>query len=177
MISKLRRKRVPSWDINSNSSKKRRRNSFVHTAKILSALPLLTILISSISLGACITEKTQNEKTEKSEANTFNFSRIEGRNYYLLEEGFTCRANAPGKPILKSWKNRVEFNNGEILIWETVCNDNPTVKPFDIKNFSFSKDLSLLEYQSEEYSFYEEPPKLCLEGQWCPISEQEEIEQ
>jgi len=144
-------------------------------AKMLSALPLLTVFISSISLGACITKDTQNDDkmTVKSEANTFDFSRIEGRNYYLLEEGFTCRANAPGKPILKSWKNRVEFNNGDILIWETVCNDNPTVKPFDIKNFSFSEDLSLLKYQSEEYSFYAEPPKLCPGGQWCPVTELE----
>lgn len=144
---------------------------------MLGVLPLLTIFISSISLGACITEEIQNEKTEKSEANTFDFTRIEGRNYYLLEEGFTCRANAPGKPILKSWKNRVEFNNGEILIWETVCNDNPTVKPFDVKNFSFSEDLSSLTYQSEEYDFYEEYPKLCPEGHWCPVSEQEGVKQ
>jgi hypothetical protein len=142
--------------------------------KMLSTLPLLTVFISSVSLISCINGETKNESVESSESNTFDYSRIEGRNYYQLEEGFTCRANAPGKPILKSWKNRVEFNNGDILIWETVCNDNPTVKPFYIKNFSFSEDLSSLKYQSEEYKFYETPPKLCSEGQWCPVSEQQE---
>jgi hypothetical protein len=142
-------------------------------AKMLSALPLLTFLISSASLGACLNGETKNEMVESSDSNTFDYSHIEGRNYYQLEEGFTCRANAPGKPILKSWKNRVEFSNGEILIWETVCNDNPTVKPFDINNFFFSEDFSKLEYQSEEYTFYAEPPKLCPEGRWCPVNEPE----
>jgi len=60
------------------------------------------------------------------------------------------------------------------LIWETVCNDNPTLKQFDTKDFAFSDDFSLLKYQSEEYTFYAEPPKLCPEGQWCPVSEKEQ---
>ncbi len=121
---------------------------------------LLTTLI--ISIGACY---------NVGKTNTFDFSHIiEGRNYYLLEDGFTCRANAPKRPILKSWKNHIGFNNNEILIWETICNDNPTIKPFNINNFSFSKDLSSFIYQSEKYMFYEVPPKLCSEGQWCPIS-------
>jgi len=104
------------------------------------------------------------------QSNTFDFSYIEGRNYYLLEKGFTCRANTREKPTLKSWKNRLEFSDGEVLIWETVCNDNPTVRQFDIKDFSFSEGLSLLKYQEEEYVFYAKPPKLCPAGQWCPIS-------
>jgi len=41
MIFKLRRKRVPSWDINSNSPKKRQRNLFAQWASALFCLNFL----------------------------------------------------------------------------------------------------------------------------------------
>jgi len=101
-----------------------------------------------------------------------NFNQINGRNYYLLEDEFSCRANAPGKPLLKSWKNRIEFRDGKVLIWETICNDNPIRKKFSPKEFLFSEDFSLLVFQFEKYRFYEEPPELCPKGQWCPITDE-----
>jgi hypothetical protein len=126
---------------------------------------LILILVNVSFLASC-----RGNITEKSSLNDFDFSQIEGRMYYLLQDGFTCRANAPGKPILKSWKNRIKFKEGEVLVWDSVCNDNPTLNKFKPEEFSFSEDLSSLEYQSEQYTFYEEVPKLCPQGQWCPVT-------
>ena len=56
---------------------------------------------------------------------------LDGRNYYLLGEDVTCRANAPGYPRIKSWKNRLEFSHENVLIWQTICNDNPIIKKLE----------------------------------------------
>ncbi len=119
-------------------------------------------------------QRVENERLRRkvAELEIVDLSRLEGRNYYLLEKNFTCRANAPGKPILKSWKDRIGFSNGKVLIWGTVCNDNPIINTFNYLDFSLSDDMSSLKYQAKNYTFYEEKPKLCPSGQWCPINEE-----
>ena len=93
---------------------------------------------------------------------------LDGRNYYLLGERVTCRANAPGYPRVKSWKNRLEFSRENVLIWQSICNDNPIIQKFDPQHFRVADDLSYVIYKDEKYTYYEEPPKLCENGQWCP---------
>lgn len=131
---------------------------------------LLVILGTFFFAVSALASYDSEERNMLNHINKVDFNQINGRNYYLLEEGFSCRANAPGKPILKSWKNRIEFSDGKVLIWETICNDNPIIKEFRQKDFLFSNDFSSLIFQSEKYIFYEKPPKLCPEGQWCPIT-------
>jgi hypothetical protein len=94
--------------------------------------------------------------------------RLDGRNYYLLGEGVTCLANAPGHPRVKSWKNRLEFSRGNVLIWQSICNDNPITQTFDPEQFTVADDLSYVIYNDEKYTYYAEPPQLCADGQWCP---------
>ncbi len=127
---------------------------------------IIIVIINISFLASC-----HDNMIEKNNSNHFDFSQIEGRSYYWFKDGFSCRANALGKPILKSWKNRVEFQDGEVLVWDSICNDNPTLKKFKPEDFSFSEDWSSLEYQSEQYTFYEEVPKLCPQGQWCPVTQ------
>jgi hypothetical protein len=93
---------------------------------------------------------------------------LDGRNYYLLGENVTCKANAPGYPRVKSWKNRLEFSQENVLIWQTICNDNPIMQKFDPQQFSVADDLSYVIYNDEKYTYYEEAPQLCDNGQWCP---------
>ena len=98
---------------------------------------------------------------------------LDGRNYYLLEEDVTCRANAPGYPRIKSWKNRLEFSQENVLIWQTICNDNPIIQKFDPQQFTIADDLSYVIYKAEKYTYYEKAPKLCQNGQWCPAEERQ----
>jgi hypothetical protein len=93
---------------------------------------------------------------------------LDGRNYYLLGENVTCRANAPGHPRIKSWKNRLEFSQENVLIWQTICNDNPIIQKFDPQQFTVADDLSYVVYKTEKYMYYEKAPTLCQNGQWCP---------
>lgn len=99
---------------------------------------------------------------------------LEGRAYYLLEDNFTCRAHAPERPRIKSWKNKLEFTRGQILLWHTLCNDSPMVMDFAAHAFEFVNDLSSLTYQQETYTYYAHPPQLCAQGQWCPAEEPQE---
>lgn len=96
---------------------------------------------------------------------------LDGRNYYLLGEDVTCRANAPGYPRIKSWKNRLEFSQENVLIWQTICNDNPIIQKFDPQQFTIADDLSYVIYKAEKYVYYEKAPKLCQNGHWCPAEE------
>jgi hypothetical protein len=96
---------------------------------------------------------------------------LDGRNYYLLGEEVTCKANAPGYPRVKSWKNRLEFSQENVLIWQTICNDNPIIQKFDPQQFTVADDLSYVIYKAEKYMYYEKAPKLCPNGQWCPEEE------
>ena len=96
-------------------------------------------------------------------------SALEGRAYYLLADDVTCRANTPERPRLKSWKNKLTFSQGQVLIWQTLCNDSPLVLDFDAQAFVVSPDLSSLTYEGETYTYYASPPQLCAQGQWCPV--------
>ena len=94
---------------------------------------------------------------------------LEGRAYYLLADDVTCRANTPERPRLKSWKNKLTFAQEKVLMWQTLCNDSPLVLDFDAHAFVVSHGFSSLTYEGETYTYYEHPPQLCAQGQWCPV--------
>ena len=96
-------------------------------------------------------------------------SALEGRAYYLLADHVTCRANTPDRPDLQSWKNKLTFAQGKVLIWQTLCNDSPLVLDFDGRAFVLTPDLSSLTYEGASYTYYAQPPQLCDQGQWCPV--------
>jgi hypothetical protein len=60
-------------------------------------------------------------------------------------------------------------DKGKVLMWQTLCNDSPLVLDFDAHAFVVSHDLSSLTYEGETYTYYEHPPQLCAQGQWCPV--------
>lgn len=91
-------------------------------------------------------------------------------NYYLIEEGFSCRANAPERPLIKSWKNRLEIKDGKVYEWQTLCNDNPIVHKLDHEVFQILKENEGVIYKNNIFKFYHETPILCTEGgTWCPV--------
>ena len=93
-----------------------------------------------------------------------------GENFYLMQDGFTCVSNSPGKTVIKSWKNRIEiFGEKEVLIWGDLCNDQAEVVPFSHKEFSFDRHLKTVLYKGESYQFFENKPELCDTGWWCPV--------
>jgi hypothetical protein len=93
--------------------------------------------------------------------------RVEGRSYYDMTP-ISCRANAPGRPWVKSWTNRIQFHEGRVLIWGNICNDIPVTESFRPEDFDLNQDLSSLVYKAKQFEFHEQPPKLCEAGQWCP---------
>ena len=97
---------------------------------------------------------------------------IAGRSYYSFEDGYTCQAYAPGFPMIKSWKDRIEFVDGKVLIWQTLCNDNPIIEEFNDSDFEFSDDLRSFTHKGDQYQYHETPPDLCENGQWCPVDEE-----
>lgn len=104
-------------------------------------------------------------------------SGINNQNYYLFEKGFSCRTNTPGRTVIKTWKNRIQFtDDNEVLIWGNLCSDYPVVTEFDSSEFVFSEDLSNFIYKSDKYILNEHPPKLCAKGQWCPVGESNDRE-
>lgn len=98
-------------------------------------------------------------------------NQINNSNYYLFENGLTCRTNTPEKTVIKTWKNRIQFTNNKVLIWGNLCSDYPVTTKFNPSEFIFSEDLSHFVYKSEKYILNEHPPKLCKKGQWCPVEE------
>ncbi|MBU3914756.1 hypothetical protein KKA14_04415 [bacterium] len=98
-----------------------------------------------------------------------DISKVNGMSYYLLESGYHCASNTPEKTVILSWKNRLEFNQGEVLIWGDLCNDQADVIKFEPGLFKFSKDFSKLIYQNKIHARFFQKPTLCEAGLWCPV--------
>ena len=95
-----------------------------------------------------------------------NADAIAGRQYYVLD-GAVCRANAPGRPLIRTWKDHIEFERHEIVLWGTLCNDVATRRPLNLDALVFARDLSTVMFQSQLYQYHATPPRLCEEGTWC----------
>ena len=83
---------------------------------------------------------------------------LEGRSYYLVEPGYTCRANAPRRPWIKSWRNKIQFRDGKVYAFGDRCNDAPFVTDLDPSKFHFSLDLSTMIHNSQVYRYYTDRP-------------------
>ncbi|WP_299734868.1 hypothetical protein [uncultured Endozoicomonas sp.] len=125
---------------------------------------LMLVFVGAVSISASGCEEDHGAKVYERD--------IAGRSYYFFEEGYICRAFAPGAPYIKSWRDRIEFLDGKVLVWQSLCNDNPIQKEFDSSEFKFSDDLESFIYKGNEYQYHQIPPDLCVNGQWCPVDEE-----
>ena len=96
---------------------------------------------------------------------------LNGRSYVRMEKDATCKANNPEHTVIKTWANKISFENGQILIWGKVCNDSPESISISHagKNLFISADLRRIVYKNEVLRYSKDTPKLCEEGQWCPV--------
>jgi len=96
---------------------------------------------------------------------------LNGRSYVRMEKDATCKANNPEHTVIKTWANKISFENGQILIWGKVCNDSPESISISQagKNLFISADLRRIVYKNEVLRYSKDTPKLCEEGQWCPV--------
>ena len=96
---------------------------------------------------------------------------LNGRIYVRMEKDATCKANDPERTVLKTWANKVSFENGQVLIWGKVCNDSPESLSLSQagKSLLISADLKRIVYKNEVLRYSQDTPKLCDEGQWCKV--------
>ena len=127
--------------------------------KIFSLILLIPLLIS------CAKTESPTERSAEMIS-----KKVEGKNFYLMQNNYTCVSNSPEKTVIKSWKNRIEiFEEKEVLIWGDLCNDQAEVVPFSHKEFSYDRQVKIVSYKGENYQYFENKPKLCDEGWWCPV--------
>lgn len=96
---------------------------------------------------------------------------LEGRAYYRLDDKAACKADNPSHTLIKSWANKVSFHEGRLLEWGMICNDSPKVTPLRdaAVELMVTRDLKKISYYGETLLYWENPPKLCDEGIWCPL--------
>ena len=99
---------------------------------------------------------------------------LKGRAYYRLDPDSTCKAHAPDRTVIKSWANKISFEDGRLLLWGKTCNDSPQTVPLSkaASEITISRDLTRIRYQGECLYYYEMPPKLCEFGSWCPAEDE-----
>ena len=97
---------------------------------------------------------------------------LQGRSYVRLQKGATCKANDPEHTVLATWANRISFSDGKMLLWGTVCNDSPESLSLAEagSNLLVSADLKRIVFKNEVLRYTKDTPKLCDEGQWCPVN-------
>lgn len=96
---------------------------------------------------------------------------LEGRTYYRLDDKAACKADNPSHTLIKSWANKVSFHEGRLLEWGMICNDSPKVTPLRdaVVELMVTRDLKKISHHGETLMYWENPPKLCDEGVWCPL--------
>jgi len=97
---------------------------------------------------------------------------LQGRSYVRLQKGATCKANDSEHTVLATWANRISFSDGKMLLWGTVCNDSPESLSMAEagSNLLVSADLKRIVFKNEVLRYTKDTPKLCDEGQWCPVN-------
>jgi len=95
---------------------------------------------------------------------------LAGRSYYRLGDDVSCNANVPGRPLLKTWANKITSDDKGLLIWGSICNDAPEFVPMQdvIGQIYIAPNLSSIIFKGETLTFYPEQPRLCEQGVWCP---------
>lgn len=83
---------------------------------------------------------------------------LNGRHYYLLEEGFTCASGMVPGTAERSWREHVSISDGQLLDSGTLCNDTVTlVGPVDAA-LEVSRDLAWLRTGGKVYRYFPAPP-------------------
>ncbi len=116
---------------------------------------------------------TENSTVTNGDTTAIDIGKLANRSYYLLPADGVCSANDPLHTKLQTWRTKVSFEEtGQILDWETLCNDSPRPIPWSEIDgkLSVSPDLSKIYYANTILTYSEQPPQLCPEGIWCPTS-------
>jgi hypothetical protein len=101
-----------------------------------------------------------------------NVKALANRAYYQLPADAVCTANDPARTKLKTWRNKIEFtNNGQMLVWGTICNDNAQQIPWRklTGKLFITADLKQIKYAGKVFTYSAKLPKLCATGTWCPV--------
>jgi hypothetical protein len=98
---------------------------------------------------------------------------VEEHHFYTTERS-VCRANAPGSPTVRTWKDHISFTGREVLRYGNLCNDVVETREFTASQFRFSADFSTVEFEGGAYEYSRSPPRLCEAGTWCVIRERKQ---
>jgi hypothetical protein len=125
----------------------------------------LSLMICLVLISG-LTHSAENDSKPTGMAKLLN-----GRTYIRLDNDATCKSNDPEHTVIKTWANKISFENGRVLIWGKVCNDSPESLPVAKlgKNLLISSDLKRIVYNKEVLLYFKDAPKLCDAGQWCPV--------
>ena len=83
---------------------------------------------------------------------------LNGRHYYLQQDGFACTAGIfPGNAV-PSWLGHISISDGQLLDNGSLCNDTVIlIGPIDA-TIEVSPDMAKLHYKNKEYRYFAEPP-------------------
>jgi len=109
-------------------------------------------------LTGCYVPPAKTESAIAWQSAPSRVAELNGRHYYLLEEGFTCTAGMiPGKAV-SSWREHFSISTGQLLDWGSLCNDTQMlIGPVDA-SIEISPDLGWLRYQGKVYRNFATPP-------------------
>ena len=118
------------------------------------------LLSACVCGGQVVSEHVKTEQAIAWQAASPRVADLNGRHYYLLQDGFTCSSGMVPGAAEPSWREHVSISSGQLLDWGTLCNDTqmligPVGKAMDV-----SPDLALLRYQGKVYRHFATPPLL-----------------
>jgi hypothetical protein len=115
--------------------------------------------------GQLVTKAAKTEPVIAWQAAPGRAAELNGRHYYLLEEGFTCSGGMIPGMAEPSWREHVSISDGQLLDWGSLCNDTQMlIGPVDT-TLEISSDLSWLRYQDKVYRHYATPPLPLKQGE------------
>lgn len=93
-------------------------------------------------------------------------SSLEGKHYYLLEEGYSCESNSPEHTRLLSWKDHLEVREGRLWGWGDLCQDYSLV--IEASPDEITLEEGFLTFRGQKYEFHATSPQFCEKASWCP---------
>lgn len=122
---------------------------------------VVVVLLSGCACGTPpVTAPAKPEAAIVWQAAPTRVAELNGRHYYLLQEGFTCAAGMIPGTAEPSWREHVSISSGQLLDWGTLCNDTQMlIGPVDAA-LEVSPDLATLRYQGKIYRHFVTPPQL-----------------
>jgi len=129
---------------------------------------LVLVVAAALIFLSAVVNASENEKKISGIGKLLN-----GRSYVIMGKDITCRANDLARTEIKSWANKISFEEGRVLVWGKVCNDSPENIAISKvgKSLLISADLNIIIYKNEVLRYSESGPKLCDVGLWCPVEQ------